>query len=882
MISFVVLLTMYFFILEIDEATVYDDGYNRKKSKKRKKKQNGDKEKKPKIESKSKKEANKFNVQGIVKVEVKNENDNISFEYVSQENIEEIPVPQGSYNDKIIIEDDPIDPLKIDDNPPDNFNPPEITDKYTKKKKKHSKHSEQKKLKPKHVSKSKRKRDNLSLSDHVPTSNISDATVQCKTADLSIYDINVSKISKNINILPGDINILPVVSISNELNKRNINKTNINLIKSDLALKNNRKDTAKSSNITEDTTICSSINDRSDFSKMAFTNTDIGKNSCVVAQNTKSEFQIPSQNESTKYVAATQIKQPTSVNYKNMGTMSSENRLKNNSHKNLIKAPRLVLPNLPSIRIPKPQPEKQQLLSPTMPKIEMKEVIDTKNAQKIYFLSLPSSSHHKPPVLKNEMEMQCIGNNSEVKSPPSLEISMLQVPADTTITHVPNRDCTMFFNTPSQSYNYSTNFKSEIRTMGKTPCASDGSNELIINPIWMQNPYSTASKPVQAMNEPQDFITISNVSSVPKNTMFVSQSSTYPPAQIIPNIYMQNTDLSTSVLPAPALAPVPARNSKRAVPKVPKSSQARQKSQKGTSRRKPSAKSSKSNNDVSSNTSEASITSTSVGVQIDSSIDSTWSDLSDPNIQSRITNAQDVSHEYEDEYSDIPDNNKAQLQDLQKQKGNNSHLVASKVNKPSILKKPKEKKATTRRKQSVTRPTTIDPAIIAPAIIAPTTIASATIAPTIAISTTVAPTAVVSTTVTPATIASTTVAPETIASVDVAPATTAATVTPATVAPVTEAAKDQSTSKQSTDIPQLCSQPTPIIPGHISEMIYPNVPNSELLKAFNNYWSAQVSHCAICATFASCTSGNSRIMPPDWKYCESATLPESTPIWVRK
>lgn len=844
---------------------MYDDGYNRKKSKKRKKKQSGDKEKKPKTESKSKKEANKFNVQGIVKVEVKNGNDVAgAFEYVSHENIEEIPVPQGSYNDKIIIEDDPVDPLKIDSSV-DNFNSPEITDKCAKKKRKHSKHNEQKKLKPKHVSKSKRKRDNLSLLNHVPTSNVSDATVQCKTADLSIYDINVSKISKNINIIPGDINILPVVAISNELNKRTINKTNINQIKSDLAPKDDRKDTAKSS-IMENTANCSSISDRSDFPKMAFTNTDFGKNSCeLIAQNTKYECQISSQNESTKYIAAAQIKQPTSVNCKNMGAMSPEGRLKNNSHKNLIKAPRLVLPTLPSIRIPKPQLEKQQPLPSTVSKIKMNEVIDAKNSQKIYFLSLPSSSHHKPPVLKNEMEAQCMGNNSGVKSPPSLEISMLQVPADTTITHVPNTDCTMFFNTPSQ-YNYNTNFKSEIRSMGKTACANDGSNELVINPIWMQSPYSNAPKPVQAMSEHQDFITIANVSSVPKNTMFIPQSSTYPPAQIIPNVHTQNTDLSTSVLPA--LAPPPTRNSKRAVPKVPKTSQARQRSQKGTSRRKPSAKNSKSNN-ISLNTSEVSITSTSVGVQIDSSIDSTWSNLSDPNVQSRITNAQNVTHE--DEHSNVSDN-KAQLQDLQEQESNSSHLDASKINIPDLKKKPKEKKATTRRKQPavpVSRPsTTIDPA---------------TIAPTIAASITVTPTAVVSTTVAPAVIASTIIAPEIIAPMDVALATTAATVAPATpVAPMIEAAKDQSTSKQSADMPQLCSQPPPMIPGHISEMIYPNVPNSELLKAFNNYWSAQVSHCAICATFASCTSGSSRIMPPDWKYCESTALPESTPIWVRK
>ncbi|XP_076171506.1 lysine-specific demethylase 4C [Ptiloglossa arizonensis] len=71
-----------------------------------------------------------------------------------------------------------------------------------------------------------------------------------------------------------------------------------------------------------------------------------------------------------------------------------------------------------------------------------------------------------------------------------------------------------------------------------------------------------------------------------------------------------------------------------------------------------------------------------------------------------------------------------------------------------------------------------------------------------------------------------------------------------------------------------------MIPGHISDMLYPSVPNNDLLQAFNDYWSAQISHCAICAPFTSSCNGHGRLMPPDWKYCKPTVLPESSPIWV--
>ncbi|XP_012288456.1 lysine-specific demethylase 4A isoform X2 [Orussus abietinus] len=74
--------------------------------------------------------------------------------------------------------------------------------------------------------------------------------------------------------------------------------------------------------------------------------------------------------------------------------------------------------------------------------------------------------------------------------------------------------------------------------------------------------------------------------------------------------------------------------------------------------------------------------------------------------------------------------------------------------------------------------------------------------------------------------------------------------------------------------------PTFLTPGHISDMLYPSVPDISLLQAFNNYWSSQASHCAVCTTFASTRSWRGRQMPPDWKYCKPTVLPKSSPIWV--
>ncbi|KYN05401.1 PREDICTED: lysine-specific demethylase 4C-like [Cyphomyrmex costatus] len=848
--------------IEIDEVSVYDDGYNRKKSKKRKKKQGGDKEKKPKIESKSKKEASRINVQNVIKAEIKTDDDISSFEYISQENIEEFPVPQGNYNDEIIIKDQSTDPLKINNYTSAGFNS-SVVEKNTKKKRKYTKHNnEQKKLKPKRVSKGRRKRDNVPLFDAL-TSNVSDATVQTEAKsldDLNIYTVN------NICNNQEKYNLMQLsVSLSNELNKKTMNITNTDEIKSSF---NDETDMAQLMSATESNIITSLTTDSSDSSTMTFPNKNF-ENCFANEQNINSACQ----NESTRTTAA-QIEQMfTGVNDKNMGMFTERGIIKSNTHKNLLKAPRLNLPSL--ITSPKLQTENQQPMSKIYKEQTQKKLI--------ILLAFPT-----PPVLQNETERQYTTNDSIIQNaPPSLEFSVLQsrLPSDTAITQVPNTNCSPTFSNVAHPFNQ-PNTKIKI-TMGQSPYTSNSSKKITESPL--HNVYPNASKTSQAVVLKKSNIPIVNSSSVLPQTNPISNAmSQLPKCTLVENgnqpiwipISMctqnKNTDVSTIFLPT--AAPAVQNSSKPIIPKITKNVSTRQRPRKETSRRKTSVKNNKSNDNASSNTFQASTVNTSeIEVNSNMLINTTDSDM-----LSRITNTQNnVLHK--DEYLNTSDN-KTQMQNLQKQTDIHSHIKSKSKHNASILrKKSKEKKATTRRK----------PFTIAPKPIIPLNVASSAV---VSVNTASPIIANVATAVTNVATAIANVTSVTDTPISVTPAISTMAVATPTVALVIEPTKEQSTSTQSADMPQFCSsqptstqsadmpqfcssRPTSVIPGHISDMIYPNKPNNDLLKAFNDYWSAQVSHCAICATFASCTNGN-RMMSPDWKYCKSTTLPENTPIWV--
>lgn len=67
---------------------------------------------------------------------------------------------------------------------------------------------------------------------------------------------------------------------------------------------------------------------------------------------------------------------------------------------------------------------------------------------------------------------------------------------------------------------------------------------------------------------------------------------------------------------------------------------------------------------------------------------------------------------------------------------------------------------------------------------------------------------------------------------------------------------------------------------HIQKMIFPNVPEHEVLQTFNQYWSSFIPHCAICTAFALAEHKGSKPMSSTWYKSKPVNLPKTSPIWV--
>lgn len=796
---------------------MYDDGYNRKKSKKKKRKQSGSREKKLKTESKSKKEVKIIstpNVNDIVKLEIKTEVEDINtFEDISQENSDDIPVIQGNYNDNIIIENEPTeDPLKID---------PESVDKSTKKRKKHSSHSGQKKIRLKHTSKSKSKQDNISFYTHTSTLNMSNVNVQHKNMSLtdlhSVHTItDISNNEGNVNALPGNI-----ISLGNELSMTNIKNEIIDsnqIINFDCSNDNGTEIVNTVENKAINTCLLKDI--KSDTNKVISNTYPMKKNYNAIVQKNSGY-----QNESTK--AVIHVKQDTKLKT----AMSTEHETIKN--KNLIKAPRLSIPLSMRVSQPENTAASQKTWHSTMNMTNtgiMGISSDSSATQPVIFVR-NSTFHNNPPVLQNELEASYVGNDNTCKNIPQLEhCSSVVYPFGLpSVTPINKLEDSLF---PNNSILNQSVFNQQTMRL-ESATSVDNTEESGRKKFWGDSPSirfsGIVSKPAPAPMLNKGNIQIQKLPShISPNTMSGSPvMRNYSLLTSVNNMMsFQNADALAVMNSASAIVP---NSSKRATTK----NTTRQKSQKRqTSRKKSSSKNDKSNNNTFTSISQTNVTSTSIGTQVNHPIDVSalnYNLSNEDNVPSPITNTQGTVwnmyssiekksavggvqlNESEDILSSNISDNIKQLEDsIKKAINTHPHLSSSKRSQISILrKKPKEKlkKSTTRKKQI------------------------------------------------------------------------------ATIVPAIEVTRDQTDAKstRSTDMSQSNSQPiTSMIPGHISEMIYPNIPNNDLLKAFNNYWSAQVSHCAICATFASCTSGNSRVMPPDWRYCQSTTLPENTPIWVRE
>lgn len=798
--------------MDVDEASVYDDGYNRKKGKKKKKKQNGGKEKK------SKKEANKIiNMQhvNIIKMEIKTENIS-TLEDISQENSDELPVIQGSYNDDIIIHNDPVeDPLKID---------AEIVDKSVKKRKKHLSHNGQKKIKLKPPSSKSKSKHNIPF--YTGTSTL-DTGAQFRNMLSGFHGFHSTvkdtfNNQRKINALSGNISFGNEHSMTNVKDKI-VNTTNSDQIPINYPYSNDKNNIA--------TSIGLSKNIKSDLYKVMYP-----KNFDATTQNNSGH-----QNESTKNVHY--MKQPTHINCK---TTTKYNT--NNTKKSLLKAPIL---NILPIKLPQPAnaaaSQKSLLrtnMNPNIPNITISESkpILSKSPEDMAAIY---SFNNNPPILENELEAQHNGNDNSPKSIPKLEEININInlPPGTAITPItsPPRGPVLHDNYFSMvgQHDMDPRAKPELEKPMSEKCPTEKywANSAYINSTKVFKPtQASGSINKDGLIQIGKFPTHASYPILKSHMMPQRSPGVYTSPKMVAPQVMLSQSVNITCLPKvePSTVKVTStvpNNSKR------NKNTPRQKSQKGNASRKkaPSKNDKSNNNNAVTSTSRTNVTS--IGTQVNQPINvpaPSCNPSNADNILSRVTNMQDGTihpcvHSSIEKKPPVDDvitqssqnenlsDNKAQLQGLIKT-ADNTHppLLSSNKTKQNQIsiprKKPKEKlkKPTTRKKK-------------------------------------------------------------------------AATIVTSTSQVTRDEANTMST--QSTDIPQSDSssnsQPiTSTIPGHISEMIYPNIPNSDLLKAFNNYWSAQVSHCAVCATFASCTSGSSRVMPPDWRYCQSTTLPESTPIWV--
>lgn len=814
---------------------MYDDGYNRKKSRKRKRKPNTNKERKPKSSSRSKKEANRVYIQNMdgIKIEVKSELEDMAFEDTSQEN-DDFLVPQGNYNDSIIIENDPVDdplkleddilkleksPLKLENNTlkledsilklkdnvlklEDNVLKLEndITkfEKPAKRRTQKSKSSEQKKPRSKpYVPKSRRKPVNKSFASQTSTSRVADATVQCRKLTLPDVRVCVENIANNqgiVSALPGNVP-------NNEPRATNDRSTIATMTTSVPNLAYIRKDAETLINNTADreATICLMPNIKNDSFKITNSSTELTKKTYPAVPNMNSGYQ----NENAQFIRVTQS---TCTNYKDVNATYTEAPVTNN-RKIIIKPPRLNVPNIPPGLSIKP-------LNKPLENTGENQDLTATNTPKSW------SSQGSKPFPQRALPSLIWRNNKTVEE----NLTQL-LPAGTDITQVPNR--------PTASGNSFILVDMPVTNL-KTEVSKEEAKK-----FWTNAAYSAANSQMPGMNKP-GFYYLQNplFPNLPTGTKPTTcggpqpipyQPPIYPAAQITPvfNINAANTMQNTGA--KVIIAKCVSRPSTKLRPMMLKRNTSRPKPRRENTRKK-SSKDTKNKSSSNANLSETANAETQVN-NLPNLIDSSSSSIFLPNAV------------YSNNHPSIEKNSPAVVDDLvQRTKSESSIALDNKTSPESLLnqlscpnlsisnkrnrssnskRKPKEKSKKTTRKKELATMTPVTPLTPMSSV--------AGIAQDHQLSL---------------------ISKETNSTVDVQPSSS------------------QSTSSS-------------VIPGHISDMILPNIPNSDLLKAFNNYWSAQISHCAVCATFALCSGGSSRMMPPDWKYRESIDLPENSPIWVK-
>ncbi|XP_029032458.1 lysine-specific demethylase 4C-like [Osmia bicornis bicornis] len=795
--------------MDVHEASVYDDGYNRKKSRKRKKK-NADKDK-----SKSKRDSNKSIIENVtVKTEIKVEPDD-SFNYESSSFPDQsIELDNDSHEDSNVITNDITGSIKLED--ASDFS--EATEKPVKKKKKHSKSGEQKKAKSKNVNKTKRKHLNISIFDINEPLDVSDADVQRKLmampslhAHKSLTDSQsrINDISESIIFTDNDTDTSPVKV-----------KTVLNIASSGQVASSIYSDTKGTDNTDERINVYTKSTKKTNpvsiktFGKqqsLLKTNVFEQAKPMKIDKAVESEFI----GDDTKII----LQDGKSSSYpvcKSVGTMLTERSIPNYSKKDIIKAPRLSVLKSAYVSAtevsPKVDPERliaeendNRALSNNVVVLPKTWPIAKPREPK---LSTPgimfvNPGFANPPILQKETIVKESRTDSKTlelsKSVTPCTIQIPQMESIFTKSAVLSQPLAQTIACQNISGN------TDVKILGKR--STTDTSKMMATKFWQ---LSSNNSNVFFAKDTKEDAQVYTSTSLDNSEISASSSSLGLPtnsgntffftaAPKYTNVSEKQSSMTIDFNKRCARNPAPMPNVTGSIVKiVPKLQdhlllKTLNQHDEGCSR-----KTVKKASTIVSNVK-------SVSTQVDHPLEiinlNYTTSHSIPDLQA----AQRTITIHQEQFSNVIEpGDKLQTQNVQRSSDNiYANMPSLKPIKLMSRRKSKEKlkKATTRKKEVETK----------------------------------------------------------------------------TLMPNPDEANIATCSiSQSPSVSNRVS----MVPGHISDMLYPSVPNNDLLKAFNDYWSAQISHCAICAPFTSSCNGHGRLMPPDWKYCKPTVLPDSSPIWV--
>ncbi|CAK9829138.1 Probable lysine-specific demethylase 4B [Anthophora retusa] len=810
--------------LDVHEASVYDDGYNRKKSRKRKKK-NVDKDK-----SKSKKDSNKSIIEDVtVKTEIKEEVDD-SLNFISSVFLEQSANldndDQGNSN-LIIPHNSIVDSIKVEES--SDFS--EVIDKPMRKKKKVSKSGESKKVKSKNTNKTKRKHLNMSIFDTNEPLDVSDADVQRQLMAMpSLNSHKSSTVKETSSHLPGSIIFSDNdVSINPIKDKTIINITNSNQVISPVY--GDTKGTDKLVESTVDTSLYTKNPKKSNVTtiKQTFSKQATLKN--ISSSDQMKPIKIDKAVESEYIgddakITIQEAKPGSYTSCKSVGTIITERPIPNYSKKDIIKAPRLsVLKsayNIPATEVSskvesekltgeedtRTAPNNVVVLPKTWPIAKPRE--PKLSGPGIMFLN---TSFSNPPILQKETSVQkAVGETNTVELSKPITQCAIQIPrlegffAKNAVLAQPL----------VQSVTCISGTSTDVKTLGKR--STTDTSKMMATKFWQP---STSSNNLFFLKDTRDekqvhsnasnldtLETSSSLSLTGNNTFFLTTSqkctniSLNPQSSMMIDFNKKCLQTSTSVPNTGSLLKIVPKSQdqlyvKKTLNQIEEAY--KRKAFKNTSTVVSNVKtvSTQVDNPLEINQPSKSLNVTSLSTGTQYITNHSTSDLQAS--QKTIT----IPPLQQEQFPNVIEAHE-KLQTMDNVYANMPSLKPIKLTSSRRKSKEKLKKATTRKKEC-----------------SETKILSSTMN-----------------------------------------------------------TEDSSPLTCSVDQPSSVSHRVSIVPGHISDMLYPSVPNNDLLKAFNDYWSAQISHCAICAPFTSNCNGHGRLMPPDWKYCKPTVLPESSPIWV--